>query len=194
MVKKLDIHSLNSEELRGIIELYPWYAGGRMEYFLRMKELGAAAESIAEQTALYMPSRKKIRDLSIKKDRADCSDTNAHLLVSSIIEPEPKEKVRVVYAVAGGDYFSQAQYNEVKEESDSIFSRFASKAREEGYKDIPESEQNDFCTETLAKIYLEQDYIDHTRDIYSKLSLRYPEKSGYCASLIEERKQKKDNR
>ena len=46
MVKRMNIRTLNSEELRGIIEIYPWYAGGRMEYFRRMKELGAAADSI----------------------------------------------------------------------------------------------------------------------------------------------------
>jgi hypothetical protein len=48
----------------------------------------------------------------------------------------------------------------------------------------------DFCTETLAKIYLEQDYTEQAIDIYSKLSLRYPEKSVYFAALIDEIKQK----
>ena len=78
--------------------------------------------------------------------------------------------------------------------SDGIFSRFASKAREEGYTDEEPEAETDFCTETLAKIYLEQDYTEQAIDIYSKLSLRYPEKSVYFATLIEEIKQKHDNR
>ena len=43
----------------------------------------------------------------------------------------------------------------------------------------------DFCTETLAQIYAEQGYNEQAKQIYSKLSLRYPEKSVYFASLIE---------
>ena len=46
------------------------------------------------------------------------------------------------------------------------------------------------CTETLARIYLEQDYAQKAIEIYSKLSLRYPEKSIYFASLIEKTEQK----
>ena len=42
----------------------------------------------------------------------------------------------------------------------------------------------DICTETLAQIYAEQGYPERAKVIYSKLSLRYPEKNTYFAALI----------
>ena len=43
----------------------------------------------------------------------------------------------------------------------------------------------DFCTEELAKVYLDQGYGEKAKQIYSKLSLLIPEKSVYFADLIE---------
>lgn len=89
--------------------------------------------------------------------------------------------------VAGGDYFSQSQYNSVKKSGDDLFARFAVSSRPEGSHEggeLPDEEQ--FYTETLAGIYVEQGYLAEAKKIYSKLSLRYPEKSIYFANLIDE--------
>ena len=195
MVNQADIHTITLEELSSAVSLYPWYAGARMELCRRMANAGALSESQIAETALHLGARKKIAALLQEGRTADCSDKDARRLVETFIpEPEPQAPApRIV--VVGGDYFSQDQYEDARKDGDNIFSRFAVKAREEGYLDETDAEtaeKEPLDTETLAQIYLEQGYPQEAIDIYSRLSLRYPEKSVYFAALIDEIN-KKDN-
>jgi hypothetical protein len=58
---------------------------------------------------------------------------------------------------------------------------------EVAFQDISKSgndEKGSFITETLARIYIEQEYYSRAIDIYEKLSLKFPEKSSYFATQI----------
>jgi len=90
---------------------------------------------------------------------------------------------------AGGDFFSKDQYAAVKRADDDIFSHFKAERSEESNVRAWEDPELGFCTETLAQIYAEQGYFPEAKKIYSRLILRYPEKSAYFASLIENLRQ-----
>ena len=187
MVNQTDMHDIPLEELSSIISVYPWYAGARMELCRRMAEAGALSDSQVAETALHLCERNAVTPLLRTGRETDLSDKDVRRIVDSFI-PEPTTDApapRVV--VVGGDYFSQDQYEAARKEGDSIFSQFAAKAREEGYvEEKAEPDEEPLLTETLAGIYLEQGYTQEAIDIYSQLSLRYPEKSVYFAALIDE--------
>ena len=63
------------------------------------------------------------------------------------------------------------------DESKSFFS-----ATKQAKKSI--DDQMNFVTETLAKVYLEQEHYSKAKLAYEKLSLKYPEKSSFFAGQI----------
>ena len=110
MVNAIDIHKLTLEELNGVVDLYPWYGGARMELCRRMAALGALSESQVARTALHISSRRLLYDLVKGGKKADCSDKDAKTLIESYISsPSPAAEPKRVHVV-GGDYFSQAEY------------------------------------------------------------------------------------
>ena len=189
----INLRELNLEELNGVVNLYPWFGGARKELCRRMSELGEGAWSDERyaDAALYVGSRRIVAEMAHKGHTTDFSDSDVKELLRSYIDSSsgsaPEQERRVI--VVGGDYFSKAQYEQVRKDSDKVFSSFAQKAQAEGYVEIPETDFTDFCTETLAQIYAEQGYYEQASAIYSKLILRYPEKSAYFAALIEKIKQ-----
>jgi len=192
MVGSIDIKRLNLDELLGVVSIYPWYAGARRELCARMAAAGTLSEQQLSQAALYVWSRRILSDMV--RRRTDYSDRAVSGILKDLMpegtaeeapaaETHLQEDAKRIFVV-GGDYFSSSQYKEVRRAEDSVFSSFATSEREELNGELPE-ESFDFCTETLAQIYAEQGYTEEAKQIYSKLSLRYPEKSVYFAALIE---------
>ena len=179
----INIHTLTLDELAGVVNLYPWYGAARVELCRRMALMGEDwGEDQYAAEALFVPDRGKVAVLLRQGRQTDCSDKDLSALLSSYMEePSAPEEVQEhqVRAV-GGDYFSQAQYDNVRQSGDNIFSRFAAKTRQEGASDEDAGAQmaDRFATETLARIFQEQGRIE-------RLILEIPEKSAYFATLID---------
>ncbi len=179
------LKSLTMDELTGVINIYPWFGAARMELCERMSKVGGSEwgkEQYAD-AAMYIPSRTLVFDIMRSASGADYSDKDVRNLVKKTTE------YRRTVKVVGGDFFSAEQYEKVKQEDDSFFSRIKI-----GKSDEPQGRGWDdpelgFCTETLAGIYAEQGYFAQAKKIYSRLMLRYPEKSAYFASLIQKLKE-----
>ena len=189
--RHIDIHALTLDELTGVVNLYPWYAAARLELCRRMFAMGENAwsqEEFAAQ-ALYVTDRGKFSDLVRGIRRVDCSDKDASALLAAYMEPPPAPAAPEVHSVrvVGGDYFSQAQYDKVRDGNDGVFSRFAGRTPGEApaVEDDNTAIAERFATETLAQIFVEQGRYEEAKRIYSRLILEIPEKSAYFASLIE---------
>lgn len=185
----IDLRSLTLDELTGVVNLYPWYGAAHVELGRRMSKLGGDSwgEKQYSDGALYVSNRLVMARLARRRVSSDFSDKDLGALLASFLEPssaspEGERQVRVV----GGDYFSQAQYDNVKESSDNIFSRFAFKSSSTADDDTDTSDiAENFATETLARIFAEQGRTQEARRIYSRLILEFPEKSAYFATLID---------
>jgi hypothetical protein len=189
----IDLKSLTMDELAGVVHLYPWFASARKELCSRMSRLGGDDWGISQyaEEALYIGDRRKVAALVRNGRKADYADKDVARILRSYIAPDPEpetpeEPGREVHVV-GGDYFSQAQYNGVRQSGDNIFTRFAVKPRSDGGKDERTGADiaDRYATETLAQIFAEQGCVEEARRIYSRLLLENPEKSAYFAALID---------
>lgn len=192
----IDLNTLTMEQLDGVVNLYPWFGAARQERCIRLARMGGKDLGTAQfaDAAMYIGNRAAIMDLVRPEGNQDYSDKDVETLLKSYIEVEKKEEqpqtveeparpVRVV----GGDYFTQSQYDNIRNSGDNVFANFAAKIKSEASEkeaNVPMPDDY-FCTETLASIYAEQGYYDEAKRIYSKLILAYPEKNAYFASQIE---------
>ena len=207
---KIRLRSLSTGELTGIINIYPWFGAARKELCRRLAREGKASGQQFAEMALHVPAREKIYRLlrgvspfgeavvNLENPLRKPARTPARKPDAAPAAPAPEPDVAPVPSraepvrsqasprIAGGDYFSQAEYARVREGGDRLLDGLRFKARKEASDEKPTRDIADrFQTEALAEIFAEQGYPDLAKRIYSKLILVYPEKSAYFASLIE---------
>ena len=57
---RIQLRSLSTGELTGIINIYPWFGGARKELCRRLAREGGASEEQFADMALHIPAREKI--------------------------------------------------------------------------------------------------------------------------------------
>lgn len=176
MEGNINLKELTTEELEGVVNIYPWFALARMEQCRRMAENGSLSDEQCADLALYLASRSELRQFMRKRESADCSDAAVSELVKAYTASGRSARA------VGGDYFSQAEYDNVRRDSDDTFSFVARQSPAERGSDV--AEDLGMYTETLAQIYADQGYYDQARAIYSKLMNFYPDRKEHFEALM----------
>lgn len=197
-----DLTSLPVENLESLLEEFPWFTLARKEYLWRQVQMGEdALRSAVAASALYLPSRagflREVEQRVRREAEGKRDDAARHAEAGRQSSP-----ARAQIYVVGGDYFDRSEYELLEEKglavdtSSLAFNPIASALGtigQEVVSELPlqrkqEFSDDDFCTETLARIYFDQAFYQKAIETYEKLILRYPKKSAYFAALIDKAK------
>jgi tetratricopeptide (TPR) repeat protein len=180
--------ALNEETLPQLEEMtaeYPYFQAAWMLYLKNLKITGNPDfDTVLKRVAVAVPNRKKLfrylnsengfptsdyyfnqagRTESAGLEGADSETKKGGSLIDKFLSSEPSP-IRIEKQTEEEDL--EDAENELVEKSDT--------------------EPEELVTETLAMIYFEQKKYDKALEAFNKLSLKYPEKSVYFATRIEE--------
>ncbi len=179
---------LNQETLAELIKLtekFPWFQTARLLYLKNLHDTGnpdfnaelkKAAPLIADRKQLY-----RILNPEAKKNYANSGFEHRLNVPSEYIMEGLDENIPGNNLI---DKFLSGQPGSVKREKtpqSDLPENFDNEIIEKSV-----SENDELITETLAMLYFEQKKYDKALEAFQKLSLKYPEKSVYFASRIEE--------
>ena len=177
---------LNNEtalELRLLTEKYPWFQLGWMLYLKNLKQIGSPDyQSVLKKVAVRVSNRKLLfnyldTDFQKKTEKTEFENTFSVFegLEGEVGDAEGDSLIdRFLLSKPGSIRRNQEDENKTDNENRINIVEKST------------TENDDFITETLAGIYFQQKNYEKALAAYKKLSLKYPEKSIYFATQIEE--------
>ena len=168
-----------AKELKELASKYPWFQLGRMLYLKNLKEtesseyqdeLKRVAIQVTDRKLLYnflnAETQKRSQKTELEQSIQDLNDDkkeSGNPLIDKFLSSKPG---KIAGAGNPDGAVDNADRIDIAEKSDA--------------------ENDDIITETLAAIYVQQKSYKKAMAAYKKLSLKYPEKSIYFATQIEE--------
>ena len=181
LIENTDLLNKESEqELKDLIVKYPYF---QVALFLHLKSLKSDEfEKTLKKIAVQVPQRKKlynylhernntqdynVADYSVEKNQVFHLDYNEETAQGNLlIDKFLSSNAGAIISKKTNDNSNQFDENEIIKKS---------------------TEENDeIITETLAMLYYNQKKYDKALEAFRKLSLKYPEKSVYFATRIDE--------
>ena len=168
-----------ASDLKDLTKKYPWFQLGWMLYLKNLKfiespeyhtELKKVAVLVNDRKLLFnfldFDSQRKSSKTELENSLQDFNESengNGNPLIDNFLKNKPGR----IRRNSDGEGTSVSENRiDIAEKSDT--------------------ENDELITETLAAIYLQQKNYEKALSAYKKLSLKYPEKSIYFATQIEE--------
>ena len=163
--KIIEVEELQNDENLAKLDIFlkkhSFHSTALIARLIILKNIGSVRyTSELRKCALFVQSRKKLFNILIKN--------------KTKVFVEPYQNFNQKFTI-----LEWIEKIEEKKENPSFFS-----ATETAKKSL--SENDDFITETLAKIYKEQGHFDKAINAFEKLILKFPEKNTLFASQINE--------
>ena len=177
---------MNDESLAGLQKMtegYPQFQAAWFLYLKNMKKSGHAAyENVLTKAAISVPDRKQLHHYLNPEFSSPENYLNQPGFESPDYELETEDNISKGESLI--DKFLSANPGPIRFENKTLdeSSNIGEYERFEDSSDV----DDEMITETLALIFFEQKKYNKALDAFRKLSLKYPEKSVYFASRIEE--------
>jgi len=175
-------HLLNDEsasDLKHLIGKYPWFPLGWMLYLKNLKQIDSPEyPSELKKVAVRVTDRKLLYSFLDFESQKRSPKTELEDTLHDFNESENSNGNPLI------DKFLQSNTGTIRRNADDDVT-----SGNENRIDIAvksDTENDELITETLAAIYLQQKNYEKALAAYKKLSLKYPEKSIYFATQIEE--------
>jgi tetratricopeptide (TPR) repeat protein len=179
-------HLLNSDseaELKLVTEKYPWFNLGWMLYLKNLK-LNESPDYplVLRKVAVRVPDRKLLYNFLNAEIQKKAEKPDSENVLNSLDEYDETAEISAGNPLI--DNFLNSNHASIRrtqgeEENTETGNRIE-------IIEKSDAENEELITETLAGIYFQQKNYEKALSAFKKLSLKYPEKSIYFATQIEE--------